>query len=589
MFSRMGVTFLLAGGSFNEASFISKFEKLNQGLLHDRKMSIVSLDDIYFNKVPGGKYLFIFTRFGDKKNIYILTVIMAIIMAITVLNFANLQVININSKIKYIGVSKINGALRRHLIYQKFIDIVLLISISAILVTCGYLVVLPYFNSLTQVKLTPAPWEILLLNGAILVVLAMVAMIYPLVVILKTTIINSLKNKPFTESGLFSKKPVVIIQFAFTLMLIISSIVVFRQLHLMLNKDLGFASEDIIRIKMFYRLAGTGSKEKTLKKSNEQLQSYQYVKNALASSSSVAIFAQGYSPVEPHAMSWKLRDNEIDYSTQNMLVVTPNYDKLLELKVIEGRFFDIQKDKSRESKVVINEAAKKYWGINNIKNSRLLNKSWSTATGWEIIGVVNDFNYEKLSVKPQPLIMVFFEDVDADFLIKLKKGATRSGLQFVQELFKQVNPAEPFTYSFLSDEISNLYQQEKQLSIIYSLFTVVALLITITGLFTIALHDTQRRIKEIGIRKVNGARISQVLMLLNKDFLKWVAVAFLIACPIAWYSMHNWLENFAYKTKLSWWIFILAGISALIIAILTVSLQSWRAATRNPVDALRYE
>jgi putative ABC transport system permease protein len=176
-----------------------------------------------------------------------------------------------------------------------------------------------------------------------------------------------------------------------------------------------------------------------------------------------------------------------------------------------------------------------------------------------------------------------------NFLIRFEDGATQSGIQLVQKLFNEVNPGEPFEYTFLADDIEAMYQKEKRLSEIYILFTIIAYSISSLGLFAISLYDTRRRTKEIGIRKVNGAKISEILAMLNKDFAKWVIIAFIIAAPVAYFAMHQWLENFAYKTELSWWIFALAGLLALGIALLTVSWQSWKAATRNPVEALRYE
>ena len=156
-------------------------------------------------------------------------------------------------------------------------------------------------------------------------------------------------------------------------------------------------------------------------------------------------------------------------------------------------------------------------------------------------------------------------------------------------MFNEVNPNQTFNYTFLSDDIAALYDKEKRLSTIYILFTIIALLISAIGLFTIALYDTQRRVKEIGIRKVNGATINEIMLMLNRDFMKWVVIAFVIACPIAYYAMSKWLEGFAYKTPLSWWVFALAGLSTLVIALLTVSWQTYRAATRNPVKSLRDE
>ena len=292
-------------------------------------------------------------------------------------------------------------------------------------------------------------------------------------------------------------------------------------------------------------------------------------------------------------MPWKLQGDDRDYASANFLAVTPDYAKTLGLKMLEGRFFENEKDKDRGNKIVINEAAKKYWGIEGISSARILNKYWSRSDddggGFEIIGVVKDFNSEHLSIKPHPLVMMYFQDIEANFMIQFEEGTVQQGIQFVQRLFSEINPGETFEYTFLTDDISAMYQKEKRLSEIYILFTVIAYLISSIGLFAISLYDTRRRVKEIGVRKVNGAKVSEVLALLNMAFIKWIAIAFVIATPLAWFAMHKWLENFAYKTTLSWWIFALAGVLALGIALLTVSWQSWRAATRNPVEALRYE
>jgi putative ABC transport system permease protein len=590
-YDRMGADFLLVNKKFNKEEFVKKIE--NIGHFHpqftESKLGVVAFNDIYFNKSSSNSYYSIFTRFGDKKNIYVLFVIMIIIMAITALNFTGLQVIIINAGVKNIGISKIMGLRSRGFVVQKAVEIMLLICLSTLAITVAYMVVLPFFNSFTQVLLSPPVWKIITLNLAIITTLFALAIIYPVVIALKVPIIESLKGKIFSGSFLVSQKSIVTIQYALTIILIIAFLVIFRQVSLMLNKNPGFDSENVIRVKMFRRLPFTGSMDEWKKREKEQQENYQYILHELASIPAIANFAQGESPLSPYAMPWKLKDVEKEYKSQNVLTVQPGYLKCLGLKISEGRFFDAQKDKSRENKIVINEAAKKYWGIKDIQKALVLNSYWGDSAGYEIIGVVKDFNYEHLAVKPQPLFMVNFEDAFNDFLIKFTGGAVQSGLQSVAKLFKEINPGEDFSYSFLSDDMAALYQKEKRLSLIYFVFTIVALLITAIGIFVIAIYDTQRRTKEIGIRKINGARVTEIITMLNKDFVKLVFIAFVIACPIAWYAMHKWLQNFAYKTELSWWLFAAAGLTALTVAILTVSVQSYKAATRNPVEALRYE
>ena len=360
----------------------------------------------------------------------------------------------------------------------------------------------------------------------------------------------------------------------------------------MLHKDLGFTSENIMHVKFINTPLLTDSQEEYYEQKNRMEKNFQYIKNELETNSFVKNFSQGKSPVNPFPMPWKVKDDARDYSNGNMLSITPNYANILGILIVEGRFFDKKREKSRGNQGLINEATKEIRGNDDITKARILNKYWSlgeAASGYEIIGVVKNFSSEHLSMKQKPLYMVYFEDMFADFIIQFEEGASQAGIQFVQKLFNEVNPGQPFTYGFLSDDIEKMYQKEKRLSQVYILFTLIAFAISTVGLFAVSLYDTRRRTKEIGIRKVNGAKILEILSMLNTDFLKWVVAAFVIACPVAYYVMNKWLENFAYKTNLSWWIFALAGVLALAIALLTVSWQSWRAATRNPVEALRYE
>ena len=592
LYDRSPADFLLLKNTSDQEKFAKKIEKIGQShpQFKDSKVSLLSFNDIYFNnKGHNSSYNLMFSRFGDKKNVYVLLVIMIVVFAITALNFSGFQVILIIAGMRNTGLSKVMGIGDSELLMQKTVEIVMLIILSSFVVIIAYVAVLPYFDSFIKVSLSPSVWQIITLSVNIIVALFALAMVYPTIIILKIPIIDSLKGKAFSGSFLVSQKSIITIQYALTIASIVASLIIFRQVTLMLNKDLGFESENILRVKMFQRVPFTVDMEEYRKREAEQKKSYQYVLNELASVPAIESFAQGESPLEPYIMPWKVRGDEKDFLSQNALTVHPDYLNVLGLKMSEGRFFDEQKDVSRGNKIVINEAAKKFWKIDDIQKCRILNKYWGDSTGYEIIGVVKDFNYQHLSVKPQPLFMVYFADVDNYFMIKFKDGFVQSDLYSVSRLYKEVNPGEEFTYSFLSDEIADLYQKEKKLKQIYFVFTIIALLITAIGIFVIAIYDAHRRTKEIGIRKVYGAQICEIILMLNKDFVKLVLIAYVIACPIVWYAMHTWLENFAYKTRLSWWIFILAGILAGGIAVLTVSWQSRRVARRNPVESLKYE
>jgi putative ABC transport system permease protein len=208
--------------------------------------------------------------------------------------------------------------------------------------------------------------------------------------------------------------------------------------------------------------------------------------------------------------------------------------------------------------------------------------------GSEVVGLLDDFHYENLYNKIGAL-MITNEKSISHFNVRILPENMSQTISAIEKGFKQVLPDYEFSFQFYDDYLDGMYHQEEKRADSIRIIAIIAILISCIGLIGLVEFSTKSRIKEIGVRKVNGAKVSEVMALLNKDFVKWVAVAFLIATPIAWYTMYKWLETFAYKTSLSWWIFALAGVLALGIALLTVSWQSWRAATRNPVEALRYE
>jgi len=206
----------------------------------------------------------------------------------------------------------------------------------------------------------------------------------------------------------------------------------------------------------------------------------------------------------------------------------------------------------------------------------------------KIIGVTKDFFYNSFrqTMKPSAL---WYADWNSHIHVKMNNQNTVESLKHIEDIWNELSPQTPFEYEFLDKIYGQLYKSEENLQKIFTIFSVIAIIIACLGLFGLALNSTQQRVKEISIRKISGAKISEILIVLNKNIIKWIVIAFVIACPIAWYAMHEWLNNFAYKTELSLWIFAIAGILALGVALLTVSFLSWKAASRNPAEGLRYE
>ncbi len=260
--------------------------------------------------------------------------------------------------------------------------------------------------------------------------------------------------------------------------------------------------------------------------------------------------------------------------------------EMMGLQLVMGRFYtdDLSTD---NGKVVVNETFIREYNLNNPVGSKFnMGKRY-----FEIFGVVKDFHFKPVSQPITPLT-IRNESYASYCLVNLQTVSFKSLHNVIQDIkatASELSPSFPVEVNFFDQAVENMYQSELQFRRTFSLFAGCAIVICCLGILAMSLFACQRRIKEIGIRKVNGAKISEILAMLNKDFVKWVAIAFVIACPLAWYAMKKWLQNYAYKTEMSWWIFALAGIIALGIALLTVSWQSWRAATRNPVEALRYE
>ena len=258
--------------------------------------------------------------------------------------------------------------------------------------------------------------------------------------------------------------------------------------------------------------------------------------------------------------------------------------------MVKGRFFDKEIDTQQSEKVVINRAAMEYWGIEELDGTRLASAVWDgDKNPWPVIGVIEDFHFEHLSRKIEPLVLVSFQEIENEFTFKISNDNFQETVAKISSVYEGLYPDKQFSYTLLDNKLRQQYDYEKKLSQTFLLFTIVALLLSSLGLFTFALYNTQKRIKEIGIRKAIGASTNQVISLLSSSFIKWVLLAFVIALPLSWYAMKEWILSFANQTEMSWWIFAGAGFISVALALVTVIGQSYRAANSNPVQALRHE
>ena len=498
-----------------------------------------------------------------------------IVLLLACVNFMNLSTSRTELRHKEIFIKKIAGLKRLHLSAQFLLEALLIAFISLLISLVLAKVSLPFVNNLLNTNLN------IELNASTILTLLLVTFLtgliagsYPafyLSTIMPRQILLKTNQKSGTKNINF-KNALVVFQFTMSVFFISCTLLIANQIHFLQSKDLGLKKDNIIKLTTIGTL-----NEKAVELKQELLKS-PGIENVSVSNNNLTSWNNS-GPLE-----WDGRDKskliEIGYNW-----VDEDFLETFKLKMKDGRFFSKDFPSDMSSSFILNEKAVAYLGLKSPIGMKV--KSWFGVEG-TIVGIVKDFNTTSLHDELGPIALLAADRGNYMFIAVTGNDVTKT-LGFIEKKVKELVPDDPFEYQFLDDHINNLYKTEATTSKIAKVLTVLAIIISCLGLFGLALSTLEQRTKKIGIRKVNGATIYEVLVMLNKGFVKWVAIAFVIATPVAYYAMNKWLENFAYKTELSWWIFALAGLLALGIALLTVSWQSWKASTRNPVEALRYE
>jgi putative ABC transport system permease protein len=568
-------TFLLLKPEVNpdetEKTILSLFpEETKKDYLNTK---LTPLRKIYFSKFSlfGSTYL----TAGDRRKVQILLLVASLVMMIALINFINISASQWQEKIKQTGVMKVIGATRfailRNTLAESFFFFLAALLIAFELINA----VSPFIREYTGIhyshKLTSSPGFIIV-SLAIILVLSIIFSITPALRISSSRTIDNLNKtlKPiktsFTLRGLL-----VTLQFAIAIVLISFTLLVQKQVRFG-SSNLGFNQSNIIGIKLTDQLS---QKKDVLKNMLEQNPSIREIS-----------FSQFFPGKENQYRETELTLNgEKKQVSYDLFSADQEFFKMLGLKLVSGRLFSDSLS-SDKKKLVVNEA---FLRENHITNP--LGGTVKMGSSYEVIGVIKDFHYKPVNISIAPLAIR--NDPYASYcLVNIQTSDFKSLITQVNNIKRsasELSPSFPVEVSFFNQAVQDMYQSEIRFRRTFSLFAGCAIVICSLGILAMSIFASQRRIKEIGIRKVNGAKIREILLMLNKDFVKWVGIAFLVACPFAWFTMHKWLEGFAYKTSMSWWIFGLAGLLALGIAIITVSWQSWRAAARNPVEALRYE
>lgn len=534
------------------------------------------LRSIYFSNfnLYGNTYL----QHGDKRKVMILLLVAVLVLMISLVNFINISSSQWYEKIKQTGVLKVVGAKSSSILWNFLMGSGLFFLVALVLSIFLIRLLTPFIQEYTGIhfnnNLTIAPGFILsIVAGTILI--SLLFSIIPAIKIASSKAVDNLKRK--TEQRERALSPIgamVTTQFVIAIVLIAFTVLVQKQVNFG-SSNLGFNKENIVGIKLTEQLSNKRELLEKLLRDQASVKNVslgQYYPGKLNSHWSTKIELKGMK-------------KPVDFDT---FTADGNFFQLTGMKLVMGRFFDSTSSVDK-NKVVVNEAFVQEYQLDNPVGATLLMGRDGQKS--EIVGVMKDFHYKPVNQKIVPLVVR--NDPWASYcLVELQTGDFNSLhqiIQYIKKITAELSPSFPVETAFLDQAIEQMYRSELQFRRTFTLFAGCALVICCLGILAMSLFTCQRRIKEIGIRKVNGAKVSEVLAMLNRDFVKWVAIAFVIATPIAYYAMSRWLEGFAYKTNLSWWIFALSGLLALGIALLTVSFQSWKAATRNPVEALRYE
>ena len=536
-------------------------------------LSLIPLNDVYFDHAA-----FDGVKHGDKTIVIIFLSIAALILLIACINFINLSTIRAVDRSKEVGLRKVLGALRNNLIWQFIGESVLLTLISCVLSIGILLLVMPLYNQLLGYNLTVSwnAWPIYGFIAGVIVIVGFLAGCYPAFFLSAFSPIQALKGRlKLGKSGASFRQALVVIQFSISVFLIIGTIVITRQMDYIKNKQLGYNKEQTVIVPI-----DNNDIYDNMNVFKANLQNAGNVQSVSLMSGEPGGFFDGHMfDVEGHSERRNLRTEFADF----------DYVKTLGLSIVAGRDFSGQFPTDTTDAVLINETAaiKLGWTPQEAVGKWIKNTVRDDAKR-RIIGVVNDFNF--LSLKEDIDALVISPAMDRRVaLIKLKQGNIGAGIAEIKNEYGKVAATYPFEYSFLDQQFNDMYQKDLRQQTLLTVFAALAIFVACLGLFGLASFTTTKRIKEIGVRKVLGSSVQNIVMLLSKDLLKPVLIAIVIAVPAGYYAMDKWLQNFSYRISLQGWIFFLAAFLTILIALITVSLKSIKAATANPVAALRSE
>jgi putative ABC transport system permease protein len=523
---------------------------------------------------------------GNITYVYIFSIIAIFILLIACVNFMNLSTARSANRAKEVGIRKVAGSLRSNLITQFLTESVLTSFFSLVIAIGIAALLLPLFNQLAGKQMSVwtlfSTWLLPVLV-ALIIVVGCIAGSYPAFYLSSFQPVQVLKGniaKGFKSSWL--RSGLVVFQFFISISLIIGTIVIYNQLTYIRSREIGYNRDQVLVINNTYAL------DKNIKTFRQDMLKISGVQGAAIA---------GNLPVETsYSQNGWFKDPTLD--AKQVIILTDfnadqNYIPTLGMKMVSGRNFstDFPTDSSA---VIINETAAKLIGFKNPLTETLYRPSGYASNGgfaskaFRIIGVVKDFNFNSMHDKVGPLIIELSENYGR-IAMRINTKNIPALISEVEKKWNSMGPGQPFSYTFLDADFNKIYNAEQRTGKLFITFAIFAIFIACLGLFGLVTYAAEQRIKEIGVRKVLGASVGEIVAMISKDFIKLVLIAFVIAFPVAWLMMNKWLQSFAYRINISWWVFALAGSLTIVIALITVSFQAIKAAMANPTNSLRSE
>jgi putative ABC transport system permease protein len=563
-------------------AFLDKYAgKTMREIGFSKVQELIPLRDIHLRSDYTGNV----TPPASKTSLYILLSIAAFTLLIACINFMNLATARSAKRAAEVGIRKVLGAVKGSLISQ-FLGESILMSVLAFLLAWGAVfLLLPAFSHLTGRHLSlslPEHLPLLLTFLGLAIAAGLIAGIYPAFYLSSFQPAKVLKGK-FSNSlaAVWLRQGLVVFQFLISVTLIVSTVVINDQMQFLRTQDLGFNKTAQIIVP----LRGSTAKNRAQALENE------FQRNGEVISAGAAAYYPGlinpsdnllYRDGQDVHSAQRTRLNYVDYNYLSTIGITP----------VAGRIYSKEFPGDTLSRIILNEAAVRALGYAKPADAigTRVNSDFREQTSkFEVVGVVKDFHFEDLHTAIAPYAILLNPNGGSYLVVHTRTASPAPILTALETAWKKIDPNEPFEYSFLDEDFQKNYVAEERLSDLVRYFTVMAILISCLGLFGLASFSAEQRIREIGIRKVLGASVGGVVMLLSKDFLKLVCFSIILACPLAWWIMHRWLDDFAYKTPISWTVFILTIISTIAITLVTISFQAIRAGLANPVKSLKAE